>query len=158
MMKIIYFFSTLDAEHCSCHSCGFFHEETTENWMEMVQSIVVYVKYKALSMSVLECPVDRLHWLILFEWKLVDWNEHPRTIHQPSKDGWRTPMDWLWMGGVKITPLTPPQKRTICQLSTDGLLMVVWPIMDTHWCSWTIVDNIAKSVDWSINCQQMVME
>ena len=57
-----------------------FHEETTANWMEMVQSIVVYSEYKALSMSILECPVDKRHWLISSSgcWWIG------MSIHQPS--------------------------------------------------------------------------
>ena len=62
-------------------------------------------------------------------------------------------MDRLSMGGVKIIPLTAAGMNglsTIDRWLTDGCLT------DPE-CSWMLVDNIAKSVDWSINHQQMVM-
>ena len=98
--------------------------------MELVQRIVVYSKYKALSMSIFECPVDRLHWLISSSgcWGM--------SIHQPSVNrqqmiaGCSLPScHRSWMRGAEITPLTPHRETILTTMSADGWRMVVWPII-----------------------------
>ena len=103
--------------------------------MEMVQCIVVYSKYKALSMSILECPVDRLHWLISSSGSLDVPVDHLSTIDWWVTDAWNR----------HVTGQLPVN-------NVSGRWLANWPTMHMD-----IGGQHRKSINWSVNHQEMVL-